>query len=94
VAYCYRRSSVHGLSVGLSVTIVNPAKTAEPIEIPLGLWTRVGGPRNHVLERDPDPPWEVAILRGKGRPVVKYRDYRPCAAAMRPFCVKLLLPLV
>jgi len=37
------------LSVGLSVTIYKPCKTAEPIEIPIGLWTRVG-PRNHVLD--------------------------------------------
>jgi len=22
----------------------------------------------------PDPPWEGAILKGKGRPIVKYRD--------------------
>ena len=29
-------------SVGLSVTDVNPTKTAEPIEMPFGLWTRVG----------------------------------------------------
>ena len=29
----------------------------------------------------------------KGRPILKYRDYRPCASAMRPF-VKLLWPLV
>jgi len=28
-------------SVGLSVTLVSPAKTAEPIEMPFGLWTRV-----------------------------------------------------
>jgi len=28
--------------VGLSVTIVSPAKTAEPIETPFGLRTRVG----------------------------------------------------
>jgi len=27
----------------------------------------------------------------EGRPIVKYREYRPCAAAMRPF-VKLLWP--
>jgi len=33
-AYCYRRSSVVHRSVGLSVTIVRPAKTAEPIEMP------------------------------------------------------------
>jgi len=31
------------------------------------------GPRNHVLDGDPDPPWEGAILRGKGHPIVKYR---------------------
>ena len=36
-----------GLSVGLSVTLVSPVKTAEQIEIPFGLKTRVG-PRNHV----------------------------------------------
>jgi len=29
-------------SVGLSVTIVSPAKTAEQIKMPFGLWTRVG----------------------------------------------------
>ena len=34
-----------------------------------------GGPRNHVLDWGPDPPWEGAILSGgKGRPIVKYRD--------------------
>jgi len=29
-------------SVGLSVTLVSPAKTAEPTEMPLGLRTQVG----------------------------------------------------
>ena len=52
-------------SVGLSVTLVSPAKTAEPIEMPFGLRTRVG-PRNHLLDCGPDPPWEGAILRGNG----------------------------
>jgi len=37
-AYCYRRSSMVSrsvrMSVGLSVTDVNPAKTAEPIKTP------------------------------------------------------------
>jgi len=28
---------------------MSPAKTAEPIEMPFGMWTRVG-PRNHVLD--------------------------------------------
>ena len=60
-------------SVGLSVTLVSPAKTAEPIEMPFGLRTPVG-PRNHVLDEGPDPSWEGAILRGKGRPIVKYTD--------------------
>jgi len=35
--YCYERSSVVSLSVGLSVAIMSPAKTAEPIEMPFGL---------------------------------------------------------
>ena len=46
------------LEICLSVTIVGPAETAEPIEMPFGLWTRVG-PRNHARIRwGPDPPWE------------------------------------
>jgi len=64
-----------GLSVGLSVTLVSPAKTAEPIEMPLGLKTRVG-PGNHVLDGDPDPPaWKGTIFRAKGRHIVKYGDF-------------------
>jgi len=42
-------------SVGLSVTLVSPAKTAAPIELPFGLRTWVG-PGNHVLDGGPDPP--------------------------------------
>jgi len=42
-AYCYRWSSVVCpsvcLSVCLPITIVSCAKTAEPIEVPFGLWT-------------------------------------------------------
>ena len=75
VAYCYRRGNVVCLSVGLSVSlslslaivsIVSPAKTAEPIEVPFGMWTPVG-PRNHVLDGGPDPLWEGAILKGRRR---------------------------
>jgi len=62
-AYCYRPSSM----VYQSVTVVSPAKTAEPIEMPFGLRTWVG-PGNHLLDRGPDPPWEEAIVRG-GRDV-------------------------
>ena len=69
-AYCYRPSSV----VCRSVTLVSPAETAAPIEMPFGLRTRVGS-RNDVLDRCPDPPWEGANLRGgKGHPIVKHRD--------------------
>jgi len=43
-ACCYRptASGVVCLSVGLSVTLVSPAKTVEPIEMPFGLSTRIG----------------------------------------------------
>jgi len=40
-------------SAGWSVTLVSPAKMAEPIEMPFGLRTREG-PGNHVLDGDPD----------------------------------------
>ena len=61
-----------GLSVCRSVTLVNPAKTAAPIELPFGLRTWVGL-GNHVLDGGPDLP----MVRGKffgenGRPIVKY----------------------
>ena len=41
-AYCYRPSSVVCRSIGRSVTVVSPAITAERIEMPFGLRTRVG----------------------------------------------------
>jgi len=73
-ACCYQPSSVVCRAVCLSVTRVSRTKTAEPIEMPFGLKTWVG-PRNHVCIRwGPDPPWKGAILRGKGRPIVKYKD--------------------
>jgi len=48
VAMCFRPSSVVCWSVCLSVTLVSPAKTDEPIKMPFWLRTQVG-PRNHVL---------------------------------------------
>jgi len=50
--------------------IMSPAKTAEPIETPFGLWTQVG-PRNHVLHRVKISPCNRKILRGKGWPICK-----------------------
>ena len=50
-------------SVGLLNTFVSPSRTAEPIEMPFGLVTRVG-PRNHVLDGVQISPQEGALLRG------------------------------
>jgi len=40
-------------------------KMPEPIEIPFGLWARMG-PRNHVLDRSPDPLWGGAVFWERG----------------------------
>ena len=48
-----------------SVTIVSPAKTAEPVEMPFGLWTLVV-PRNHLLDGGAGTPWKGVILKGRG----------------------------
>jgi len=64
-------------SVCPSVTDVNSAKTAEPIEKCFGLWTRVG----HIGVHSISLRQEEAVLRG----IVKYREYSPCVTAMRPF---------
>ena len=52
MVYCYCPSSLVCRSVGLSVTLVSPAKTAESIEMPFGLWARIG-PMNRVLDGPP-----------------------------------------
>jgi len=52
---------------------VSPAKTAEVIEMPFGLRTRVGS-RNHVLDRGLHLPMGRGNFAGKGRTIVKYRD--------------------
>jgi len=55
-AYCYRVAR----SVCLSVTLVSPTKTAEPIEMPFWPWTRMGT-RNHVLDAGPEVLREVTM---------------------------------
>jgi len=83
-AHCYRRSSVVCQCVSLSVTIESPAKTAEPIEMPFGLWIQVGA-GNHVLDGGPVPHGKGKLRRGEEAARCKYTEYRPCAATMRPF---------
>jgi len=51
-------------SVGLSVTVVSPAKTAEPIEMQFGMLRRVD-PRNHVLDGGADAQMEEGTLLGE-----------------------------
>jgi len=78
--------------VGLSVTLVSPAKMAEQVEMPFGLWTRVG-PGHHVLDGGPDPPWEGAILRGKGASHCKVqgRSVVSCAKTAEPIEMPFVL---
>jgi len=45
-AYCHRHSVV---CVCLLVTTVSPTRTAEPSEVPFGVWTPVS-PRKHILD--------------------------------------------
>jgi len=65
---------------------VTPAKTAEPIEMPFGLWTRMG-PWKRVLHGvHTSATWRIRLNRP--------RSVGPNgAAAMRPY-VKLLWPLI
>jgi len=77
------------INVAWSVTIVSPTKTAEP-KCPLGcgLWW---APRNHILDGVQIPRWKGVILREKRRPIVKYREYRPCVVTMQPSVTLLWL---
>jgi len=64
MAYCYKWISM----ICQFVTIISPAKMAEPSEMSFGLWSRVS-PGNHAGVQM--PPCKGVILRGKGRPIVK-----------------------
>jgi len=75
--YCFRRSTVVCQSVCRSVTIVSHAKTAEPIEMPFGIWIRVGRSKEPCIRWGWGPvpaPRKGAILRGEWRSIMKYRD--------------------
>jgi len=45
--------------------VVICAKTAQPIKLPFGLWTRMG-PRNHVLDGGPAVLRDVAMATSLG----------------------------
>jgi len=51
---------------------MNPAKTAESIEMPFGLWTQVG--RGTMYSMGFRYPMGRSNFGGKGRHIVKYRD--------------------
>ena len=53
--------------------LVSPTQTDEPIEMPLGLWIRVG-PRHRVFDRGPDPP------KGPLKCIRLYTQQTPAAA--------------
>ena len=59
-------------SVGRSITLTGPAKTAEPIDVPFGIWTPEG-PGKHVVDgMHIDDNWRILLNR-------------PREVAMRPF---------
>ena len=89
-------------SVCLLVTTVSCAKTAKPIEMSFGMWTRVSPRNSHIYQvedRIRDHPGEGAILEGISRPNVQYREVgilnltRYEAAAMRPLATSINLLL-
>jgi len=49
-------------SVCRSATVLSPAKTAEPIEMPFGLRTRVGPGNHDCIRWGSRSPWQGAIL--------------------------------
>ena len=61
-------------------TTVRCAKTAEPIEMPLGVHHPMGS-RNHLLVGSLDPPREFTDFVGGD--IVKYREYRGSAKVIR-----------
>jgi len=74
-AYCYRPSSV-------------VCHRCEPCKNDLTDWDAVwaedsGGSKEPCIRWGPNHTWEGAILRGKGWPIVKYKDALLCAVQKR-----------
>ena len=73
-------------SVSACLLVTSPAETAEPIELPFGIWTvGVGGTKFSVGARI--PPKERAIFGGGGIswPVIKYSESPACGRYSRPY---------
>ena len=69
---------------------MNCAKRAEPIDMPFGLWIRVG-PRKHVLHGGPDPHAK-GQFRGKVMPVHARRQSAvSCAKMAEPIDLTFVL---
>ena len=86
----HRCAFLDRLSVCVLDTAVSRTKTAEPVEMPFQLWTRVG-PRNRVLGRAPSPG-EEAILAGF-QPTEKCYNSKVCNdSRMLSFTIKICCP--
>jgi len=67
-------------SLGLSITLVSPAKTAAPIDLPCGLWTRVVRTKDKFNRNR-----QVAPTCRRGEGTLRIRLNRPSVAAMQPY---------
>ena len=58
-----------------SVIVMSPTNTAEPVEMPFGLWASMGS-RNRILDGGPDPSMGSGNIeeRKVGPFIVRYRD--------------------
>jgi len=72
------------LAFNSSVTLIVSSVNWRPFP-PIWVVDSGGPSRNHVLDGGTDPHG-MGQLWGEGVAIAKYRDYRPWAAAMRPFC--------
>jgi len=75
------------LSVSWFVTIVSPAKTAEPIEMLSGMCTRVASGKRVTGTADGFDGVRIGATW-------RIRSNRPCAAAMRPYIKSLWLLVI
>ena len=88
-AYCYRPCIAWSVCRSVCRSR-DPAKTAEPIDMPSGLWARVGSRKFHVLDGVHIAPCEGTIFRGKDIPVHARRHSAvSCAKMAEPMPIAL-----